>query len=343
MKAVLLKGIGRMEIGEVAMSQIKGEKDVLLKIEAVGVCGSDVHYYRQGRIGDQIVQFPFIIGHECAAKVEAIGKGVTRVKVGERIVVDPAISCGECDQCRVGRKNTCRNLKFLGCPGQVGGCLCEYIVMPEDCCYPYNKLSAGQAVLCEPLAIGLYAVRLAGLKAEDRIAILGAGPIGLSCLISAIESGVKNCYVTEPIEARQQAAVNNGAIWVGNPDKEKIVGEILRREPAGVDAVFECAGKQETIDEAIELLKPAGKLMLVGIPREDKVSFDIHKMRRKALKIINVRRQNDCTADCIEMIEKGRINVDFMLTHRFKPEEATEAFEMVADYRDGVIKAVIEF
>ncbi len=338
-----MKGIGRLEIGEVSMPQVKGDKDVLLKIKAVGVCGSDIHYYRQGRIGDQIVQFPFIIGHECAAIVEDVGKGVSKVKVGDKIVVDPAISCGICDQCRMGRKNTCRNMKFLGCPGQAEGCLCEYIVMPEDCSYLYNKLSTGQAVLCEPLAIGLYAVRLAALNTRDRIAILGAGPIGLSCLISAVESGVKKCYVTEPIDARRQAAFNNGAIWVGNPDKEKIIERILQKEPAGLDAVFECAGKQETIDEAIELLKPAGKLMIVGIPKEDRVSFNIHKLRRKAVQIINVRRQNDCTADFIKLLENGRINVDFMLTHSFKPQQAAEAFEMVADYRDGVIKAVIEF
>ncbi len=343
MKAILLKEIGRLEIKDVPMPQIKGPKDVLVKIVSVGICGSDIHYYRRGKIGDQVVQFPFIIGHECAAVVEAVGKAVSKVKPKDKVVIDPAISCGDCDQCRVGKKNLCRNLKFLGCPGQKEGCLSEYIVMPEDCCFPYSRLSPGQAVLCEPLAVGLYAVRLSGLKAADTIAILGAGPIGLSCLVSSAEIGAKHCYVTEPIEARRQAAAANGAVWVGNPDNQNIVRQILQMQPAGLDIVFECAGKQETIDQAIELLKPAGKLMLVGIPEQDRISFDIHKLRRKAIQIINVRRQNDCTADCIEMIETGRINVDFMLTHSFKPQDANKAFELVSDYKDGVIKAVVEF
>ncbi len=343
MKTILLKEIGRLEIEDVPMPQIKGAKDVLLKVAAVGICGSDIHYYRRGKIGDQIIQFPFVIGHECAAIVESVGEAVSKIKSKDKVVIDPAISCGDCDQCRIGRRNLCRNLKFLGCPGQKEGCFSEYIVMPEDCCFPHSKLSTGQAVLCEPLSVALYAVRLADLNAGDSIAILGAGPIGLSCLVTAVESKVTNCFVTEPIEARRQAAADNGAVWVGNPDKQDIVSLILQKQPDGLDVVFECAGKQETIDQAIELLKPAGKLVLVGIPPQDLVSFDIHKMRRKALQIINVRRQNDCTADCIEMLETGRINVDFMLTHRFKPQDANKAFKLVGDYRDGVIKAVVEF
>jgi L-iditol 2-dehydrogenase len=332
-----------MKMAKVPEPTIKKDDEVLLKVEVVGVCGSDVHYYETGRIGSQIVEYPFVVGHECAATVKAVGRAVTRVKVGDSIVVEPAIACNNCDQCKQGRKNTCRNLRFLGCPGQAGGCLCEYIVMPGDCCFPINgKITFEQGVLCEPLAIGVYAVKQACLPENAAIAILGSGPIGLSCLVSARAENVNTCYVTEKIEERVEAARKNGATWVGNPNKEDIVKAILKLEPAGVDVVFECAGQQETIDEAVELLKPGGKLMLVGIPRLERISFMIDKIRRKEITIVNVRRQNDCTQTAINLIAGGKINVDFMITHRFKLEQAQRAFDMVAEYRDGVIKALIE-
>jgi L-iditol 2-dehydrogenase len=343
MKAFALTGIRQMEVMDVPEPSIKNETQVLLKVELVGVCGSDVHYYETGEIGSEIVEYPFIIGHECAATVKAVGDSVTRIKVGARVAVEPAIVCHNCDQCEQGRENTCRNLKFLGCPGQVEGCLCEYIVMPEDCCFPIgDKLTFAQAVLCEPLAIAVYAVKQADLQEGSDIAILGAGPIGLSCLVIAGAENAKACYVTEKVKERVEVAKKSGATWVGNPNEQDIVKEILQVTPGGMDVVFECAGQQETIDQAVELLKPGGKLMLIGIPRTRRISLVIDKLRRKEINIINIRRQNKCTQTSIDLIASGRINVDFMATHRFKLEQTQDAFDMVADYRDGVVKALIE-
>ncbi|MCX5638335.1 MAG: alcohol dehydrogenase catalytic domain-containing protein, partial [Planctomycetota bacterium] len=138
MKAVVLTGIRQMEMRDLPEPSIKKDDDVLLKIEKAGVCGSDVHYYETGRIGSQVVKYPFIVGHECAATVKAIGSKVSHVKVGAQVVVEPAVSCHNCEQCRRGRENTCYNLRFLGTPGQGNGCLCEYIVMPEENCFPIN-------------------------------------------------------------------------------------------------------------------------------------------------------------------------------------------------------------
>jgi len=343
MKAVALTGIRQMEAMDVPEPRIKKDSDVLLKVEMVGVCGSDVHYYETGRIGSEVVEYPFIGGHECAATVNAVGSSVTRVKVGDRVAVEPAIVCHNCDQCKQGRENTCLNVKFLGCPGQMEGCLCEYIIMPEDCCFPVgDKLTLAQAVLCEPLAIAVYAVKQARLRESADIAILGAGPIGLSCLIAAKAENAQTCYVTEKVKERVEVAGNSGATWVGNPNEQDIVREILKRQPAGMDVVFECAGQQETLDQAVELLKPGGKLMLIGIPRIERISFVIDKMRRKEITLVNVRRQNKCTQSCIDLIASGKINVDFMATHRFRLEQTQKAFDMVAGYRDGVVKAMIE-
>jgi L-iditol 2-dehydrogenase len=344
MKAAVLTGIRQMELTELPEPSIRKDNDVLLKLERVGVCGSDVHYYETGRIGSQVVAYPHIVGHECTATVKATGSAVTRVKAGDEVVIDPAISCQYCDQCKKGRKNTCRNLKFLGCPGEVSGCLCEYIIMPGDCCFPTNgAITLEQGILCEPFAIGVYAVEQAQMPREAQAAILGSGPIGLSCLVAAQVQGLKTIYMTDKIKERMEIAKKAGAVWVGNPDREDIVKSVLDQQATGMDVVFECAGQQETLDEAIELLKPGGKLMLIGIPRSERISFTVDKMRRKEITIINVRRQSDCTQSAIDLIASGKAKVDFMLTHRFKVEQVRDAFDLVAGYRDGVIKALIEF
>lgn len=343
MKAAVLTGIRRMEVREVPDPKIEKDTDVLLKIEKVGVCGSDVHYFETGRIGSQVVQFPYIVGHECAATVAAVGKAVRHVKVGDQVVVEPAVSCHECDQCRQGRENTCFRLRFLGTPGQGNGCLSEFIVMPEECCLPISgRISIEQGVLCEPLAIGVYAVKQAKLPRSADVAILGAGPIGLSCLVSAQAEGVRACYMTEKIDSRMETARKGGATWVGNPLKEDVVAAILKQQPLGVDVAFECAGQQETLDQAVDVLKAGGKLMLVGIPREDRVSFAIDKIRRKEITLVNIRRQNGCTGQAIDLVASRKVRPDFMVTHRFKLDQIQEAFELVAGYRDGVVKAMIE-
>ncbi|RKY21167.1 MAG: hypothetical protein DRP62_08150 [Planctomycetota bacterium] len=344
MKAILLTGIRQMELADVPEPSIKKEIDVLLKIKMVGVCGSDVHYYETGKIGSQIVEYPFIVGHECTATVKALGSAVTKVKVGDEVVVDPAVSCHKCDQCEQGRENTCRNLKFLGCPGQIGGCLCEYIVMPQESCFPINgAITPEQGVLCEPFAIGVYAVKQAQMPENAEIAILGAGPIGLSCMAAAQAENAKAIYMTDKIKERMDIAKKAGAVWVGNPENNDIVKQILERQQLGMDVVYECAGQQDTLDEAVELLKPGGRLMLVGIPRTERISFIIHRIRRKEVTLVNVRRQNHCTQKAIDLIASGRAKIDFMITHRFKLEQTQQAFDMVAEYRDGVVKALIEF
>lgn len=343
MKTILLTDIGQMQMCEVPDPVIKNDTDVLIRVAKVGICGSDVHYYVSGNIGSQVVQYPFKVGHECAGVVESIGSAVKNVKPGDRIAIDPAISCRECDQCKAGRRHTCRKLKFLGCPGQVKGCLSEYIVMPGKCCFKIkDSMTFEQATICEPLAIGVYSVKQSIPMQDAKIGILGAGPIGLSVLLPARVQGAEKIYVTDKIDDRVEVAKKVGADWAGNPDKLNIVEELAKIEPDGLDAVFECCGQQEALDEAIELLRPGGKLMLIGIPAVDRISFVIDKMRRKEICIQNVRRQVDCVQDALDMIGNKSIDVDFMVTHHFPFAGTKDAFDLVASYKDGVIKAIID-
>lgn len=341
MKAVVLTDIRKFEIVELPDPQIQSGNDVLVRVERVGVCGSDIHYYRMGRIGSQVVNFPFILGHECAGTVAAVGEKVTRVKPSDRVAVDPAVSCHTCDQCRRGRENTCRNLKFLGCAGQLAGPLCEYLVMPQESCFPANKITIDQCVLTEPLAISLYAVKQANLSPSADIAVLGSGPIGLGCVLCSGFEKPCSIIATDIIPERLNFAIKAGAHFVINPNETDLAEQIKKTIPNGFDVVFECAGKQETLDQAVEILKPGGKLLMIGIPEFDTAKFRIEQLRRKELTLINIRRQNHCTGKCVELIENGSLNADFMVTHHFDLNQTAEAFAMVCEYRNGVIKAMI--
>lgn len=343
MKAAALTGLRKMEVIDVPRPVIKNDKDVLLKIAVVGVCGSDVHYYKSGRIGSKVVKYPYLIGHECSAIVEAVGKKVKTVAPGDEVAVEPAVSCHKCPQCKMGRENTCFNLKFLGTPGEGNGCLCEYIVMPEESCLPTKKrITLEEAAICEPFAIGVYTIKQSRLKKGEKIAILGSGPIGLSCLVAAKILSPAAIYTTDKRDYRVDFAKKTGASWAGNPDNCDVVKTIFKMEPLGLDIVCECAGQQQTIDQAVELLRAGGVLMLVGIPEVERVSFPIDHIRRKEITIINVRRQNRCAEHAIGLVADGKAKIGSFVTHRFKLEQAQDAFDLVADYRDGVIKAMIQ-
>jgi L-iditol 2-dehydrogenase len=342
MKSIVLTGLKRIEISDRPVPEIENPGDVLIRMRSVGVCGSDIHYYRTGRIGSQVVQFPFVLGHEGAGVIEKTGSGVTALKPGDRVALDPAMPCHNCDQCRDGRPHTCRNLRFLGCPGQAEGCLSEYIVMPASSCIvlPEN-VTLDQGALSEPLSIGLYTVRSAGDIKGKAVGILGSGPIGLSVLQSAIAAGAGEVYVTDKIDERLAVASGMGAAWAGNIDTTDIVRHILERKPEQLSVVFECCGQQEAADQAVKLLKPGGTLIIIGIPEFERWTFGSDDMRRKEISIRNIRRQNESVNDTIQMIASGIIQPDRMQTHNFTLDETAEAFEMVAGYRDGVIKAMI--
>ena len=322
--------------------EIARPTEVLIRIQMVGVCGSDIHYYNTGRIGSQIIQFPFTVGHEAAGIVEQVGPEVTRVKPGQRIAIDPAVYCGRCDQCRAGREHTCRKLLFLGCPGQLAGALCEHLVVPETCCFPIKSATTfEQAVLSEPLAIAVYAVERASLPEEANVAVLGAGPIGMSIFHVLRANHACEVFITDRIPERLKFAQQLKPKYCGNPGQADVVTEISEAEPLLMDAVFECSGDRMAYEHAVRLLKPGGTLALVGIPEFDDVSFPIHELRRKEITIQNIRRQAHCTQKAIDLLEARKINLDAMVTHHFNLEQTQDAFDLVGHYRDGVMKAMI--
>jgi len=214
--------------------------------------------------------------------------------------------------------------------------------MPERNCFVLPaELTLEEGVLVEPLTIAIHGLRVLGKPVPNRVAVLGAGPVGLSVLLAARAAGIRRIYMTDKIEGRVEAAQKAGASWAGNPDKEDIVARIRSLAPEGLDAVYECCGDQSALYQALDLLTPGGRLVIVGIPPGDRVSFDIHALRRKELSLHNVRRQRFCVPEALDLIKNGQADVRFMATHRFALEDARLAFELAAGYRDDVIRAIV--
>jgi L-iditol 2-dehydrogenase len=344
LKAVYLTEPGHFATRDVPDPELTAPSDVRLRVGAVGVCGSDLHYYRTGRIGSQVLSDPWIMGHECTATVETVGSAVNGLAPGDRVAVDPLIACGRCDQCRSGRLNTCRQQRFLGCPNQQHGCMCELLVMPAACCFRVpDHLSAGAAVMVEPFAIALHALSLWGDPLGKTVGVLGAGPVGL-CVLGALRlAGAAATAVTDRLGYRLDMARALAASSTHHSERSEVVREILAAHPNGLDAVFDCSGEQSALDQAVSLLAPGGTLVVVGIPEVDRVSFDINALRRKEVEIINVRRQNDCTERAVEILASGQLDLDPVITHHFSLSESNAAFDLVANYRDEVAKALIHF
>lgn len=343
MLAVKLTGLEEMEIVEIDKPAGISPDEVMLKIKYVGVCGSDIHYYNEGKIGSQIVEYPFMVGHECSGQVIAKGENVTHLEVGDLVVIDPSVHCGHCEQCKAGRPHTCLNNKFLGCPGQIEGCLTEYLVMPGFTCYPVNDLmDAEEAALLEPFTIGVYSVKQANITSPDTsVAIFGAGPIGLSILMRLLAGNFIRTGVIEPLGYRLERAGEIGAAWLVNPVSEKVESQVKNIVPELVDVVFDASGEQQAIDDALAILKPGGKLVLVGIPPSGQYNINMDLARRKEITLINVRRQNHCVEEAIQLVASGKVNLKQMVTHYFQLRKTPVAFDMVAGYRDNVIKAMI--
>lgn len=344
MKAVFLIKKRKIVIEDIPAPEIKNDTDVLVRVRRVGICGSDIHYYLEGKIGDQIVKDRIILGHEAAGDVVDIGKGVKRVKKGQKVAIEPGISCGVCSQCITGKPNLCPYVKFFGTP-PVDGALREYVVMPEKNLIPLPpEVDYNDGVLSEPLAIGLYGVRLSGFSVGDSVAIVGAGPIGLSILFSVVAGGARKVFISDLLPPRLDMAKKIGADRVVLASKEDIV-DVVKKETdgKGVDIGYEAAGKRETFLQSTEVARIGGRAVIYGIPEDDRIEFNAHSIRRKELNIINVRRSAHTTELAIELIRKRKdLPFSSLVTHSFPIEKTEEALNTVAEYKDGVIKAVIE-
>jgi L-iditol 2-dehydrogenase len=302
-----------------------------------------VHYYKEGRIGEQVVNEPLVLGHEFSAWVAALGEGVEGLEVGQLVAPDPAVPCGHCECCLEGDGNLCPDVLFCGTP-PVRGVFSEYVVMPAENCFilPDGFGPAAGAML-EPLGIGLYSVDLAAVQAGQTVAVLGAGPIGLLTAAAARASGAAEVYMTEPLPYRRHFAREYVADAVLDPYSDDVIAEITRLTGGrGVDVSFDAAGGPETPNEAAGVARRGGTIVVVGIPSDDLMTFRSFTPRLKGLTIKLVRRMKHTYPRSIRLVQTGMVSVKPLATHVFPLDRITEAFELVGAYADGVIKAIIE-
>jgi L-iditol 2-dehydrogenase len=305
-----------------------GPGEVLVRVAVTGVCGSDLHTYADARIGDTVLKGPVILGHEFAGVIETTGRNVRNLRPGMRVAVDPAQPCHRCDLCQRDHPNLCRRLHFCGLFPD-NGSFAEYIRVPAKTCFPVPKsVDDVSAAMLEPLGVALHATNLAKIQGGDRVAILGAGPIGL-LLVQAVKlAGAREIFVSDPLAYRVKLARKFGA-------------KPLPRN-AEVDVVFEAAWGGKAIEQAVEIVRPGGRVVLVGIPSKDRCVFKHSPARRKGLTILFSRRMKHTYPRAIQLAASGRVDLHTFVTHRFPLCRAAEAFALNAKYRDRVIKVIVE-
>lgn len=341
-KAFYMTRTNHMELREIPMPQPK-PKEVLIKIEYVGICGSDSHYYEFGSIGSFIVTGDFILGHECAGTVIGLGEGVTHLAVGDRVALEPGITCGQCHYCKSGKYNLCPDVEFLATP-PYDGCLMQYMTFPENMCFKLpENVSTKEGALVEPLAVGMHAANQGAVGVGDSVVILGAGCIGLMTLLAAKAHGAGKVMVTDVLEKRLAVAKKLGADIVVNAAEQDVI-ELARtlNGGEGPDVVFETAGSDKTVAQAPYLVRRGGRIVLVGLAGKDIIPFDFSQIMAKEASIESVFRYRNIYPAAIAAIAAGKIDVSGIVSHEFDFLNTPEAFDFASHHKSDVIKAVIK-
>lgn len=317
-----------------------GPGEVLVKIRQVGICGSDMHWYLDGGIGHNRATYPQVLGHEPAGEVIAVGKGVHHRKVGDRISIEPSITCGHCEYCLRGQHNNCVNCVFLG-SSAAPGLFREYAVIPEHNADPVpDSLTWTQATLIEPVAVIVHVMELVQISVGDTVAVMGSGPIGMLCASMAKLSGASRVFLCDKLPHRLALAEKMGAERCVPVDRmeEAVMDETRGR---GVDLVLDAAGALQTINMGIRITRPGGTYMLIGIPVEEVLDVDLQTAMGKEILIRTLKRSNHKGAAATRLLAEGRVS-DALVTHVLPFDQTPRGFELLADYSDGVGKVVIE-
>jgi len=342
MKIASMEKPGDIKIKEVAMPEPK-DNELLVQIKHVGICGSDIHYYEHGRIGDFVVEKPIILGHECAGVVTKLGKGVTGFRIGDKVALEPGHTCGKCEFCLSGRYNLCPDVVFMATP-PYDGAFCEYVAYPSHMAF---KLPEGMdtidGALIEPLAVGMHATNQGDAKLGQSAVVLGAGCIGLCTLLSLKAKGVSTVYVVDVMEKRLNKAKELGATNVINGMKDDAVKVIMElTDQKGVDMVYETAGNKITTAQTGALVKRGGTIVLVGMAPEPTISFDFGTVMGKEATIKTVFRYRNIYPSAIAAVATGIIPIKGIVTDTFKLEDTAHAMEYSVKNKADIVKAIIE-
>lgn len=330
MRAAVLVEPGRIEMQDRPVPR-PDPGDVLVRVSSVGVCGSDTHYYRHGRVGGFVVEAPLILGHEAAGTIVDVGENVDRGRIGERVSIEPQRPDPDSDETRRGLYNLCPHMRFFATP-PIDGALCEYVTIGAEFAHRVpDSISDDAAALCEPLSVGIAAVRKAGVDGRSRVLVTGAGPIGIVVTQLARAYGATEIVVSDPDEARREQATAFGATEVLDPTAQPITD-------LGVDAFIDASGAATAVADGIRAVRPAGKVVLVGSGAEA-MELPTQVIQNRELVLTGVFRYANTWPTAIALVESGQVDLDAMVTARFPLERTAEALD--SDRTPGSVKSVV--
>ena len=341
MKVAIMTDIGKMDYVERPIPVPKDD-EVLVKLEYVGICGSDMHYYESGAIGDFVVKPPFVLGHEPGGVVVEVGKDVHTLKVGDRVALEPGKTCGHCEFCREGKYNLCPDVQFFATP-PVDGVFQEYVAHEAGLCFKLpDNVSTMEGALIEPLAVGFHAANQAQAGPGQTAVVLGSGCIGLVTMLALHARGVRNVIVTDVMDARLQKAKELGAQAVVNASQEDTVQAVLRlTQGKGADVVIETAGMQQTSRQAVEMAKKGAVIVFVGYTKTGDVTLPMSQALDKELTFRTIFRYRHIYPMAIEAVASGAINLKGIVTNLFDFDDIQEAMDKSAHDKANIVKSVI--
>ena len=342
MKAAVLTKPKTIEIQDVPDPK-PAPHEVLIRVKTVGICGSDLHYYEHGRIGTQVVEYPFILGHEVGGEIAEVGSNVKGFEPGDKIAIEPQQTCGKCEFCKSGRYNLCPHVKFLATP-PVNGAFAEYITHPADMTFKLpDTMDYEQGALLEPLAIGFHVSDRAEASLGERVLITGAGCIGLVILLALKAKGLSEIYVSDVLDNRLAMARELGAREVFRADRTDPVKEILKRtDGRGADIVIEASGNPKAIAGTVDAVRRGGKILMLGYAPTDSVEFDFKKLIFKEASLNTSRRYCNMYPLAIDAVANGLVDISKCVTHRWNFDQASVAMDFSINNKQEITKGVIQ-
>ena len=330
MRASVLVAPGEVRLEERPVP-VPGADEVLIKVASVGVCGSDVHYYREGRIGDFVVDAPLVLGHEVSGRIVAVGADVPEARIGERVAIEPQRPCRVCAQCTAGRYNLCPDMEFYATP-PIDGAFQDYVTIQAPFAHAVpDSVSDDTAALLEPLSVGIWTARKAEIVPGSRVLIAGAGPIGVIATQAARAFGAAEVIVSDPVPERRAMAERFGATSTLDPTTESVAD-------LGVDAFIDCAGVTPAVKSGITAVRGAGTVVLVGMGA-DEIPLPIPVIQARELKVTGVFRYTDTWPVAAQLAASGQVDLDSLITHSFDLDHVDEALN--ADRLPGALKAMV--
>lgn len=342
-RGAFMRGLDKMIIKEIEKPSA-GPGKVVVSIEYVGICGSDMHYFHSGRVGAYEVDLSqdYMLGHECGGVVVEVGEGVTGLAVGDKVALEPGITCGQCEFCKTGNYNLCPDVVFLATP-PVQGCNMEFIEYPQEYCFKLpENMTTLEGAMIEPLSVGMHAANQGEVGVGDTVVILGSGAIGLTTLLSCRAHGCGTVIVCDLVDARLAKAKELGATYVVNGAKADVIEEVKRLTGGRMaDKVFETAGSAITIQQTPFLARRGGMVTLVGISTKPEIPYSFAQIMDKELTIKSVFRYRNIYPKAIAAVASGAINVKGIVTHEFDFDHIQEGYEEAINNKTDLVKAVI--